>query len=51
MKLYSLTDAEQELLYAGRRGEAIAMIGAKRLHVRFDIPEYRLEMMGPGGGR
>jgi len=27
------------------------MAGAKRLHIQFDIPEYKFNYMGKGGGR
>ncbi len=49
--LYDLTEAEQELLLARKRGHALFMVGAKRLHVQFDIPEYKFSYMGNGGGR
>lgn len=49
--LYDLTEAEQELLLARRRGHALLIIGAKRLHVQFDIPEYKFRYMGKAGGR
>lgn len=50
-KLYDLTDAEQELLLARKRGHALFMVGAKRLHINFDIPDYKLLYMGTAGGR
>lgn len=49
--LYDLTEAEQELLLARKRGHALFMVGAKRLHVQFDIPEYKFSYMGNAGGR
>ena len=49
--LYDLTEAEQELLLARKRGHALFMAGAKRLHIQFDIPEYKFSYMGKGGGR
>lgn len=49
--LYDLTEAEQELLLARKRGHALFMVGAKRLHIQFDIPEYKFSYMGNGGGR
>jgi hypothetical protein len=51
--LYSLTEAEIELLEAKKRGHALFMAGNKRLHVNFDrnIPAYKLDLMGRGGGR
>ena len=50
-KLYDLTEAEQDLLLAKKRGHALFMAGAKRLHINFTIPEYKLEYMGKSGGR
>lgn len=49
--LYDLTEAEQELLLARKRGHALFMVGAKRLHIQFDIPEYKFRYMGAAGGR
>lgn len=49
--LYDLTEAEKELLLARKRGHALFMAGAKRLHIQFDIPEYKFNYMGKGGGR
>ena len=50
-KLYDLTEAEQELLLARKRGHALFMVGAKRLHINFEIPDYKLLYMGKAGGR
>lgn len=50
-ELYDLTEAEQELLLARKRGHALFMVGAKRLHIQFDIPEYKFKYMGTAGGR
>jgi len=50
-KLYDLTEAEQELLLARKRGHALFMVGAKRLHINFEIPDYKMMYMGKAGGR
>lgn len=50
-KLYDLTEAEQELLLARKRGHALFMVGAKRLHISFEIPDYKMFYMGKAGGR
>ena len=50
-ELYNLTDAEEELLASKKRGNALVMIGSKRLHVIFEIPEYKFKYMGKAGGR
>lgn len=49
--LYDLTEAEQELLLARKRGHALFMAGAKRLHIEFVIPDYKFRYMGNAGGR
>lgn len=48
---FQLTEAEQNILLAGERGKALCMIGRQHVHVDFDIPAYKLELMGRGGGR
>lgn len=48
--LFNLTQAEQELLLSKRRGHALFMAGSRRMHAHFDLPQYRLETMGRGGG-
>lgn len=50
-ELYNLTDAEEELLARKKRGQALVLIGSKRLHVNFQIPPYKLKFMGTAGGR
>lgn len=50
-ELYNLTDAEEQLLSQKKRGNALVMIGSKRLHVNFEIPEYKFKYMGKAGGR
>jgi len=50
-ELYNLTDAEEELLSSKKRGHALFVIGSKRLHVNFEIPEYKFDYMGKAGGR
>jgi len=50
-ELYNLTEAEEELLESKKRGHALFVIGSKRLHVNFEIPEYKFDYMGKAGGR
>ncbi|MGV8147312.1 MAG: VirB4 family type IV secretion system protein [Alkaliphilus sp.] len=50
-ELYNLTDAEEELLARKKRGQALVLIGSKRLHVNFQIPPYKFKFMGTAGGR
>ncbi len=51
VQLFHLTPSEEKALEARQRGKALALIGAHRLKVEFDIPAYKLELMGRGGGR
>ena len=50
-QLFNLTDAEEQLLAQKKRGNALVMIGSKRLHVNFQIPDYKFKFMGNSGGR
>lgn len=50
-ELFSLTDTEQAILYGRKRGHALVFIGSRRLHGVFDLPDYKLALMGRGGGR
>ncbi|AIQ13828.1 VirB4 family type IV secretion system protein [Paenibacillus durus] len=50
-ELYNLTDAEEELLASKKREHALLIIGSKRLHVHFEIPDYKFAYMGTAGGR
>lgn len=50
-ELYNLTEAEEELLASRKREHALLMIGSKRMHVHFEIPEYKFAYMGTAGGR
>lgn len=49
--LYHLTEAEEELLGSKKREHALLMIGSKRMHAHFEIPEYKFAYMGSAGGR
>lgn len=50
-ELYNLTDAEEELLASKQRGQALLMVGSKRLRANFEIPDYKFDYMGKAGGR
>ncbi|WP_270405760.1 VirB4 family type IV secretion system protein [Paenibacillus timonensis] len=50
-ELYNLTDAEEELLASKKREHALLMIGSKRIHAHFEIPDYKFAYMGSAGGR
>ena len=48
---FLLTEAEQSLLLGAPRGRALCLIGQQHVCVDFDIPQYKLDLMGSGGGR
>ena len=50
-QLYNLTEAEEELLATKKRAHALFIIGSKRMHLHFEIPEYKFDYMGKAGGR
>lgn len=50
-RIFKLTDAEEELLAKKRRKHALMIIGATRMHVEFEIPEYKFQYFGTAGGR
>lgn len=50
-ELYNLTDAEEELLAGKKREHSLLMIGSKRIHAHFEIPDYKFAYMGSAGGR
>lgn len=49
--LYKLTTAEEDLLSSKKKKHALMMIGSKRMHVNFEIPEYKFAYFGTAGGR
>lgn len=51
VSLFHLTPSEEKVLESKQRGKALALIGSQHLKVEFDIPAYKLELMGKGGGR
>lgn len=51
VELYRLTEQEILMLEAKRRGQAILMLGSRRMKVKFDIPEYKFQYFGTAGGR
>lgn len=52
VELFRLTAAEAKLLSSFERRNALCLIGAQH-HIRtvFDLPQYKLDLMGRGGGR
>lgn len=51
VSLFKLTPAEEKALNARQRKKALALIGSQHLKVEFELPAYKLELMGKGGGR
>jgi len=49
--LFHLTDEEKNILLAQQRGRALMLLGSQHIHVDFEIPKYKLDLMGKGGGR
>ena len=50
-ELFKLTEAENELLYAQRRGHALFIAGTKKIHANFVINDTEFKYMGNAGGR
>lgn len=50
-ELFSLTEAEQEMLTKKRRGEGLFIAGSKRIHAIIDIADFELQLFGKGGGQ
>lgn len=51
IELYRLTEQEVTLLEAKRRGHAVMLCGSRRMHVVFDIADYKFQYFGSAGGR
>lgn len=49
--LYKLKEAEERILEKKKQKEAVAIIGNKRIPITFEIPAYKFEYFGSGGGR
>lgn len=49
--LYSLTDAEEEVLTSQQRGKGLLTIGSRRMVANFVIPRHHLDIIGTGGGK
>ena len=47
----NLTDQEKKLLEKQQREHALFIAGSQHMHVHFEIPQYKLDLMGEGGGR
>lgn len=51
VSLFNLTTSEEKSLESKQRGKALALIGSRHMRVDFDLPKYKLELMGSAGGR
>lgn len=49
--LYDLTEAEQEILNAKRRGHTLMTVGGKRVHAIVRLEPHEVKNFGKGGGR
>lgn len=50
-QLYHLTEQEISMLEAKKRANAILICGSRRMHVKFEIPDYKFQYFGKAGGR
>lgn len=50
-RLFMLTAAEKNILLSRRRAKALLLMGGQHINISFDIPQYKLDLMGSGGGR
>ena len=50
-KIFKLKDAEGALLSKKQQRHALMIIGSRRMHVEFDIPDYKFAYFGTAGGR
>lgn len=50
-KLMSLSEKETQTLLEGKRGEALFVAGDRRIHAKFEVSPFELEMFGAAGGR
>lgn len=50
-ELYNLTDAQEEKLSQQMRGQGLLFVGNRRMSIDCEIPKFRFDDMGTGGGR
>lgn len=51
VQLMHLSEAEQEMLTRGRRGEALLVAGSRRIKVNIELAAHEIELFGTKGGR
>ena len=49
--MYHLTKQEHTLLANRIRARALLLMGAQHIEVNFDLPQYKIDLMGNAGGR
>jgi len=49
-ELYNFSESEKEMVGTYSQQQALFQIGNKRIPVKIDIPKYRLDIIGTGGG-
>lgn len=49
--LYHLTEKQQDILMNSEQRRGLGIIGNTSMHLHFDLPQYKLDNMGKGGGR
>lgn len=49
--VFQLTKREQHILLARAKTHALFLMGRQHVQVVFEIPQYKLDLMGKGGGR
>lgn len=51
VQLMHLSEAEQEMLAQGKRGEALLVAGSRRVHAKIELAAHEPELFGEAGGR
>lgn len=49
-EILQLTQQEKKRMSHQVRGQALLVVGSQRLPVTFEIPQYKMQLMGEGGG-
>lgn len=48
---FALSEPEKDIIQSAQKRHCVGILGAQRLHLVFELPQSRLDMMGKGGGR
>ena len=51
VSIMNLSEKEEVILNEGKRGECLATIGMKRIHLKVDVSDFELKMFGKKGGK